>query len=148
MKNIHETIDELRDELARVERHEDPVTFLEGHGLQSRRFRFTWNDGALAIDFDLPCARVLSGDDVERSDDAEIAAVCRMAILLLSAHENSSLFCDGEARLDVVCGDAGTYYEIRDKEGEIIDSSSDWNVLAARLDAAFADSNQVVIINP
>ena len=39
-----------------------PARFVEGHGLESRRFRFNWDGRALKLDFDLPCWRVLADE--------------------------------------------------------------------------------------
>ena len=54
---------------------------------------------ALAIDVDLPWGRVLSGEEAQAADAAEVGAACRMALLLLVAHEAGTLLHEGEARL-------------------------------------------------
>lgn len=48
--------------------------FVGGHGIQSRVFEFARDDPALGIDIRLPYARVLSGEEACREDDAEIGA--------------------------------------------------------------------------
>ena len=71
-----------------------------------------------------------------------------MAILLLAARGNATLLREGEARIGVACHDDGTYYEIRDAEGDVIDSSTDWGILAARLEDAFGETGPITIIYP
>lgn len=137
--NCKETIEELRAAVAALDVGEEVGRFMEGHGLQSRRFRFEWRDDALDIDIDLPWARVLSDEETQAADIAEIGAACRMAILLLTASEAGVLLHanDGEARLIVSCDDDGTSYAVLDADGETLDEGDDWSVLAARLEAAF-----------
>ena len=52
-----ETIEELRAALAELESGEGLSRFVEGHGLQSRFFAFSWKSEGLSIDFNLPCGR-------------------------------------------------------------------------------------------
>ena len=80
MENIDTTIADLEAVVSGIETDGLPARFISGHGLQSRRFRFDWTDGKLALRFDLPCCRVLSGDEQWRADEAEIAAACRMGM--------------------------------------------------------------------
>ena len=122
MENIDTTIADLEAVVSGIETDGLPARFISGHGLQSRRFRFDWADDKLALRFDLPCCRVLSGDEQWRDDEAEIAAACRMGLLLLAA----------------TCDDSGARYEIRDAEGETLDAGDGWTVLAARLEGTFA----------
>ena len=60
-----ETINDLKAALAELESDEGLEMFVEGHGLQSRYFAFSWQSGELEIDYNLPYARVLSGDDIQ-----------------------------------------------------------------------------------
>ena len=140
MENIDTTIADLEAVVSGIETDGLPARFISGHGLQSRRFRFDWADDKLALRFDLPCCRVLAGDEQWRADEAEIAAACRMGLLLLAAHADGKLLHDaeGEAMLTATCDDLGVRYEIRDTEGETLDAGSGWTVLAARLEGALA----------
>ena len=132
---IDGAIADLQEVLAGVEGDGVPARFMAGHGLQSRRFRFRWRDDVLALDFDLPCARVLSAEGDQRADDAEIAAACRMGLLLLSARFSGELLRaeEGESSLFVSCGDGGTRYVLRDADGKIRDAGG-WSVLVVRLE--------------
>jgi len=140
MENIDKTIAELGAVVSGIETDGLPARFVQGHGLQSRRFRFDWSDDLLALHFDLPCCRVLSGDEQSRDDEAEIAAACRMGLLLLVARRDGKLLRDaeGEASLAAICDDFGARYAIRDAEGETLDAGDGWAVLAARLEGVFA----------
>ena len=60
-----ETINDLKAALAELESDEGLEMFVEGHGHQSRYFAFSWQSGELEIDYNLPYARVLSGDDIQ-----------------------------------------------------------------------------------
>ena len=140
MENIDKAKSVLETVVSGIETDGLPARFISGHGLQSRRFRFDWADDKLALRFDLPCCRVLSGDEQWRADEAEIAAACRMGLLLLAAHADGKLLHDteGEAMLTATCDDLGARYEIRDAEGETLDAGDGWTVLAARLEGTFA----------
>ena len=93
--------------------------------------------------YDLPCLRVLSGEDAQNADHEEIVAACRMGILLLAAHNAGALLHpdEGEAALEASCNEDGTRYALRDAEGKTLDEGTDWSVLAARLETAFADAH-------
>ena len=140
MENIDEAKSVLETVVSGIETGGLPARFIEGHGLQSRRFRFDWADDTLALRFDLPCCRVLSGDEQWRADEAEIAAACRMGLLLLAAHADGKLLHgeEGEASFAATCDDFGARYAIRNAEGETLDAGDGWAVLAARLEGAFA----------
>ena len=58
-----EAIAWLEEALAEIESGEGLSTFVEGHGLQSHRFRFDWSEPSLNISYDLPTGRVLSPED-------------------------------------------------------------------------------------
>lgn len=140
MGNVDKAIAELKAVVSGIETDGLPARFIGGHGLQSRRFHFDWADDTLTLRFDLPCCRVLSGDEQWRADEAEIAAACRMGLLLLAAHADGKLLHDteGEATLAATCDDSGARYEIRDARGEMLDAGYGWTVLVARLEGTFA----------
>ena len=137
---IDEAIAELQSAVAGIERGDGPGALVEGHGLQSRRFRFEWRDESLDIRILIPCARLISSEEDQKDDDDEVVAACRMAILLLAARKAGSLLHadEGEALLTAKCDEFGTRYAIRDAEGGIVDSGDGWSTLAARLESAFA----------
>ena len=129
-----ETINELKAALAELESEEGLEMFVEGHGLQSRYFAFSWQSDGLEIEYSLPYARVLSGEDEVSFDNARIGAAIRMAILLLSATSAAALLHDGEAALSVEAGEFGVRYAVSGPDGEEIDSADDWQPLIARLE--------------
>ena len=129
-----EAIEELRSALAELESGEELSDFVEGHGLQSRYFAFSWRSDWLSISYRLPYARVLSGEEAVRLDNARIGAAIRMAILLLASDSGEALLHDGEAALSVEAGEFGVRYDITGPDGEEIDSADDWQPLIARLE--------------
>ena len=129
-----ETIEELQAALAELESGEGLSRFVEGHGLQSRFFAFSWSSDWLSIEYRLPYARVLSGEEEMSFDNARIGAAIRMAILLLSSTSAEALLHDGEAALSVEAGESGARYAITDRDGEEIDSADDWQPLISRLE--------------
>ena len=133
------TIDELRTALAELESDEGLERFVEGHGLQSLYFNFTWSEPSLDIDIRLPYARVLSGEEEQQADNARIGVVCRLAILLLMAADAGTLLSDGEARLSVWADEDGERYDLVNAAGETLDAGEDWDALVARLKASFPD---------
>ena len=66
-----ETIAELENALEEIESGDGLLTFVEGHGLNSHRFRFEWSEPLLHISYDLPTGRVLSPEEDQKADDAE-----------------------------------------------------------------------------
>ena len=132
-------MDDLRAELEGFEAGEGLSRFTGGHGLQSNVFRFSWDEPMLHIDLELPYACVLSEDEQQADDDAEISASMRMAILLLSAAEKGTLLLDGEARLVVTHDDDDLWWGVYDADGNLLDESEEWDSLAARLENALAD---------
>ena len=132
-------MDNLRAELEGFEAGEGLSRFTGGHGLQSNVFRFSWDEPMLRIDLELPYACVLSEDEQQADDDAEISASMRMAILLLSAAEKGTLLQDGEARLVVTHDDDDLWWGVYDADGNLLDESEEWDSLAARLENALAD---------
>ena len=114
-----EMIEDLRAALAELESGEGLGRFVEGHGLQSRFFAFSWETEGLSIKFRLPYARVLSDEDDQHLDAARVGAALRMA-----------------------------RYSIFGPNGETIDAGDEWDPLVARLDAALPDGDDFQIIWP
>lgn len=142
-----ETIDELKAALAELESEEGLEMFVEGHGLQSRYFAFSWQSDELGIEYNLPYARVLSDEDAQKLDAARIGAAIRLAILLLASSSGGALLHDGEASLSVTADESGARYSIVGTDGEDVDSGEEWGPLIARLEAdlpAAADDVQVI----
>jgi hypothetical protein len=130
-----ETINELKAALAELESDEGLEMFVEGHGLQSRYFAFSWQSEGLEIEYNLPYARVLSDEDAQKLDASRIGAAIRLAILLLATLSSGALLHDGEASLSVTADDTGASYSIVGSDGEVVDSSDEWEPLIARLEA-------------
>ena len=142
-----ETIVELKAALAELESDEGLEMFVEGHGLQSRYFAFSWQSGELEIDYNLPYARVLSDEDAQKLDAARIGAAIRLAILLLASSSSGALLHDGETTLSVTADETGASYSIVDSDGEEVDSGEEWEPLIARLETdlpAAADDVQII----
>ena len=129
-----EVIGELRMALGELESGNALADFVEGHGLQSWYFVFSWRSDWLSISFRLPYARVLSGEEEVSFDNARIGAAIRMAMLLLSATSAEAILHDGEAELSVEAGEFGVRYAVSGPDGEEIDSAEDWQPLIARLE--------------
>jgi len=143
------TIAELRAALAELASDEGLWRFVEGHGLQSRFFAFSWRSDGLAIDFRLPYARVLSDEDDQRIDAVRIGAAIRMAVMLLVASGDGSLLLDGEETISVEADESGVRYSIANLEGDVMDACEDWEPLIARLETAVSDGDgDVQIIWP
>ena len=144
-----ETINELKAALAELESDEGLEMFVEGHGLQSRYFAFSWQSEGLEIEYNLPYARVLSDEDAQKLDASRIGAAIRLAILLLATSSSGALLHDGEASLSVTADDTGASYSIFGSDGEVVDSSDEWESLIARLEADFPNvGDNVQIIWP
>lgn len=141
-----ETIDELKAALAELESEEGLEMFVEGHGLQSRSFAFSWQSDELGIEYNLPYARVLSEEE-QKLDAARIGAAIRLAILLLATSSSGALLHDGETTLFVTADETGASYSIVGTDGEDVDSGEEWGPLIARLETdlpAAADDVQVI----
>ena len=134
-----ETINELKAALAELESDDGLEMFVEGHGLQSRYFAFSWQSDGLEIEYNLPYARVLSDEDAQKLDAARIGAAIRLAILLLASSSRGVLLHDGEASLSVTADESGASYSFVDSDGEEVDSGEEWEPLIARLDADLPD---------
>ena len=143
-----ETIEELRAALAELESGEGLSRFVEGHGLQSRVFAFSWESEGLAIDFELPCERVLSDEEDQALDAARVGAALRMAILLLTVAAEGKLLSEGETRISVEADEDGARYSIFGPDDGTVDGGDDWDPLVARLDAALPDAGDVQVIWP
>ena len=130
-----EAIEELRAAFVEQESGEGLTRLVGGHGIQSRVFEFNWDEPALGISFRLPYDRLLSGEESQKSDNEEIGAAIRMAILLLTtAGRISSL-----SRISVACGDRGTSYAVYSADGDLEDSGDDWGPLVKRLESELGD---------
>ena len=143
-----EAIEELRAALAELESGEGLSRFVEGHGLQSRVFVFSWESEELSIDFELPCERVLSDEEERALDAVRVGSALRLAILLLAAAAEGRLLAEGEAGLSVAADEDGVRYAVSGPDGGVIDEAEDWDPLVARLDAALPDGDDVQIFWP
>ena len=142
-----ETINELKAALAELESDDGLEMFVEGHGLQSRYFAFSWQSDDLEIDYNLPYARVLSDEDAQKLDAARTGAAIRLAILLLATSSSGALLHDGETTLSVTADETGASYSFVDSDGEVSDSGEEWGPLIARLETDLptaADDVQVI----
>ena len=146
--DVRETIEELRAALAELESGEGLSRFVEGHGLQSRVFVFSWESEELSIDFVLPCERVLSDEEERALDAVRVGSALRLAILLLSAAAEGRLLAEGEAGLSVAADEDGVRYAVSGPDGGVIDEAEDWDPLVARLDAALPDGGDIQIFWP
>ena len=133
-ENSNDAIEALRSALAELESGNWLSNFVEGHGIQSWYFAFSWQSDWLRIEYRLPYRRVLSGDEAVSLDNARIGAAIRMAVLLLASTSAEAVLHDGEAALSVEAGESGLRYEITGPDGEEIDSADDWQPLIARLE--------------
>lgn len=138
-------IEELRAAFTELESGEGLKRLVGGHGIQSRLFEFEWDEPALEIQFHLPYDRLLSGEESQKSDNEEIGAAIRMAILLLTtAGRIGSL-----SRISVACGDRGTSYAVYSLDGELEDAGGDWGPLVKRLESELSDkTGELSIILP
>ena len=139
-------IAELENALEEIESGEGLSTFVEGHGLQSHRFRFEWSEPLLHISYDLPTGRVLSSEDDQKSDDAEVGAAIRLALVLLRAFRQGKPEAFEDGALSVSCDDDGARYEIRAADGSVIDEEEGWSGLASRLEGVFGDLSEELMI--
>ena len=129
-----EVAESLRSALGELESGNALSGFVEGHGIQSCYFVFSWRSDWLSISYRLPYARILSGEELVSLDNARIGAAIRMAILLLALDSGEALLHDGEASLSVEAGDFGVRYAITGPDGGEVDSADDWQPLIARLE--------------
>ena len=144
-----EMIDALRAAMAEMESEEGLVSFIEGHGLQSRVFALSWQSDTLRIDFRLPFARVLSDEEEQELDKARIGAAIRLAVLLLASDEAGKLLQDGESTISVYADDSGAGYSVADEDGAEVDSGDSFEPLVARLESSLdGEEGHLTIIWP
>ena len=138
----NDAIKALRTALAELESGNGLSNYIEGHGIQSWYFAFSWQSDWLRISYRLPYARVLSGEEAASLDYARIGAAIRMAVLLLASISAEAVLHDGEAVLSVEAGEFGVRYEIIGPDGEVIDSADDWQPLITRLENDLSSSGE------
>ena len=144
-KTREETIRALNTALAELEGGDGLSRFVGGHGFMSRRFEFEWSEPGLEIDFRLPYARVLSDEESQKDDNAEVGAAIRMAILLLTAGGGKNDGDEGRS-MRVWAGEAGLGYSVRDGQGEVVDSGDDWSGLVHLLESSLPGGNEEVAV--
>lgn len=135
-------IEELKAAFAEIESGSGLTHFVGGHDLQSRVFEFEWREPMLEIDIRLPCLRVLSDEESQREDDAEIGAAVRMAILLMTIAERQNM----TSRVTISCNSRGTTYAIYNADGTLEDDGEDWGPLVKRLEAALGDAPENISV--
>ena len=142
-----ETIDSLRNAIREIESVEGLTALTGGHGLQSRTFEFQWSSPTLEISFSMPYGRVLSDEETQRKDEADIGAACRLAILLIETDADGMLLDEGETSMLVTCDrDANARYQTSDADGNPVDSGDDWAGLVARLEARLGNDAECLSI--
>lgn len=141
-----EALVELEGALGEIESGEGLSTFVEGHGIQSRVFRFEWSEPKLQISYELPTGRVLSGEEAEKRDEAEIAAAIRMALVLLRTVRDGKMEEAGYGSISVSCDDDGASYAIRAEDGSLIEESEGWSSLVKRLEDVLGDAVEDMVI--
>ena len=141
-----ETLVELEGALEEIESGEGLSMFVEGHGIQSRVFRFEWREPKLQISYELPTGRVLSGEEAEKSDEAEIVAAIRMALVLLRSVRDGKMEGAGYGSISVSCDEDGARYEIRAEDGSAIEESEGWSSLISRLGSVLGDAAEELVV--
>ncbi len=132
---LTETLEELRSD-------EGLTTFVEGHGVMSRRFVWRWNDDRRTVDIDLPYARALKSPEGQSADDDEIESAVKMAILILSLGDA----IDG--RISITCDEGGVEYGVWSADGTLEAEGDDFRPLVRRIEEMLpsdADSGLSVI---
>ncbi len=124
-----DAVEKLQSAIAEIESGEGLTHLVGGHGIQSRVFEFEWREEALDISFRIPYARVLSDEESQKSDDEEVGAAIRMAMLLLTTAGRVA------SRIEVMCDDRGTTYAVYGDNGELEDSGTDWAPLVKRIES-------------
>jgi hypothetical protein len=133
-KKREEAITDLLAALNEINSGTEMTHFVNGHGLQSRYFKFAWNDPALGIDFRLPYDCVLSDAETQKANTWEIGAALRLAVLLLDAANRGALFQKGEDFLNISLDEGGAQYRIFSSEGDQIESGEGLEALVRRLE--------------
>ena len=136
----------LEEALEEIKSGEGLSTFVEGHGLQSCRFRFEWIEPSLQISYDLPTGRVLSPEEDQKADDEEIGAAIRLALILLQAVQDGKTEVFEDGMLSVSCDDDGAHYAIYAPDGSVKDEGDGWGGLVSRLEVVYRDSAEDLII--
>ncbi len=132
---LKETLEELRSE-------EGLMTFVDGHGVMSRRFVWRWSDDRRTVDIDLPYARVLKSPEEQSADDDEIESAVKMALLLLSLGDA----IDGH--ISMFCDETGVGYSVLSADGTLEDEGDDFRPLVRRIEEMLpsdADSGLSII---
>ena len=137
-----EAAEELRAAFAEIESGAGLTRLVGGHGIQSRVFEFVWHEPLLEIDLRLPYGRVLSDEESQKNDDAEIGAAIRMALLLLTMAGRT----DDATRIEIACDDRGTTYAVYAADGTLEDSGTDWAPLVRRLETALGGPQEAVSV--
>ena len=141
-----ETIDMLRADLAAIEAGEtEALSFVSGHGFQSRRWRFAFENDNLSIDFDLPLGCVLADEEARKAENAEVSAAIRMALVLISAWTEDAA---SGGRLCVAHDGETASWRLISGDGEVLDDADDWASLVAKLDAEIPEEEKAVIFWP
>ncbi len=141
-----EAVARLEDALDEIKSGEGLSTFVEGHGLQSRRFRFEWLEPSLQISYDLPTGRVLSSENEQKADDVEVGAAIQLALVLLQAVQDGKTEVFEDGLLSVSCDDNGAHYALYAPDGSVKDEGDGWGGLVSRLEASYRDWAEEVII--
>lgn len=136
----------LEDALEEIESGEGLSTFVEGHGFQSRRFRFEWHEPVLHISYDLPTGRVLASEEAQKADDEEAAAAIRMAILVFRAMLDGRTEELEDGSVCLWCDEDGARYAIYDPDGSLVDKGDGWAVLIPPLETLFRDVSATLAI--
>ncbi len=141
-----EALARLEDALDEIKSGEGLSTFVEGHGLQSHRFRFEWLEPSLQISYDLPTGRVLSSENEQKADDVEVGAAIQLALVLLQAVQDGKTEVFEDGLLSVSCDDNGAHYALYAPDGSVKDEGDGWGGLVSRLEAIYRDSAEELII--
>ncbi len=118
---LKETLEELRSE-------EGLTTFVEGHGVMSRRFVWRWSDDKCTVDIELPYACALKSPEEQSADDDEIEAAVKMALLLLSLGDAI------EGQISIACDETGVSYSVWSEDGTLEDAGDDFRPLIRRIE--------------
>ena len=136
----------LEEALEESQNGEGLSTFVDGHGLQSRRFRFEWLEPSLQISYDLPTGRVLSPEEDQKADDEEVEAAIRLALVLFQAVQDGKTEVFEDGMLSVSCDDNGAHYALYAPDGSVKDEGDGWGGLVSRLEGIYRDSEEELII--
>ena len=141
-----EALAALEDALEEIEGGDGLSTFVEGHGLQSRRFRFEWHEPVLHISYDLPTGRVLAPVEAQKADDEEAAAAIRLAILVFRAMLDGRTEELEDGSVWLWCDEDGARYAIYGSDGSLEDKGDGWAVLMPPLEILFRDVSKTLAV--